>query len=224
MAKARPADRSAAPEPTRERILGAAAEIFAARGFRHATVRTICQQARANVAAVNYYFHGKLGLYKAVLHWAMDIMRRGNEGQVPARGQAPARQRLEAYYRHRLRICHGDGHETWIHRLLAQENTDPTPAFNLLIEHVYRPSWMALADVVSDCMNLPCGDWRVQLATGNALGATMIHIPGPIRNRLGRRPTPEQRDAEARELAAYAWAGMQALAARPRPRFGLDSE
>ena len=200
---------------TRERILAAAAEIFAAHGFRHATVRDICRQARANVAAVNYYFHGKMGLYKAVLHAAIEIMRRGGEGQVPARGQAPPRERLEAYFLARLQILHGDGQETWIHRLLSQENTDPTPAFGLLIEHVYRPSWLALADVVADCMQLPCNDWRVQLGTGNALGATLIYIPGPIRNRLSPQPTPEQRDAMARELAGFMWAGMQALARRP---------
>lgn len=211
--KPRPGQRKKA-EPTRERILQAAAEIFAAQGFRHATVRAICRQAGANVAAVNYYFRGKLGLYKAVLHAMIEIMRQSTAGQVPGRGQAPARQRLETYYLTRLRNLHAEGKGTWIHQLLAQENVDPTPAFGLLIEHVYKPSWMELAEIVSDGMRLPCEDPRVQIATGNAIGATVIHSPSHIRDRLGDRWTAEQRDWVARAMAAYAWAGMQALAAR----------
>lgn len=202
--------------PTRERILEAAAEIFASRGFRHATVRAICRQAGANVAAVNYYFRGKLGLYKAVLHTMIAIMEQARAGQVPGRGQAPARERLEAYYLLRLRSLYGEGKMTWIHQLLAQENVDPTPAFGLLIERVYKPGWMELAEIVADCMQMPCADPRVQIATGNALGASVIHLPSHIRARLGQHWTEEQRDAVARALAAYAWAGMRALAAGPQ--------
>ena len=57
---------AAAPE-TRQRLLQAAAEVFAARGFRQATVREICRRAQANLAAVNYHFRDKEGLYADVL-------------------------------------------------------------------------------------------------------------------------------------------------------------
>ena len=41
-------------EKTRAHILQAAAEIFAEKGFRAATVRQICAKADANIAAINY--------------------------------------------------------------------------------------------------------------------------------------------------------------------------
>ena len=44
---------------TRERLLEAAGEVFAERGFREATVRGICKRANANNAAVNYHFGEK---------------------------------------------------------------------------------------------------------------------------------------------------------------------
>ena len=51
-------------QETRQRLLEAAARLFAARGFTHVTVREICNAANANVAAVNYHFGDKLGLYE----------------------------------------------------------------------------------------------------------------------------------------------------------------
>ena len=48
---------------TRRRVLDAAGRVFAARGFRDATVADICRSAGANVAAVNYHFGSKRKLY-----------------------------------------------------------------------------------------------------------------------------------------------------------------
>ncbi len=52
---------------TREKILNAAAEEFAGRGYDGATVRAICARAKVNVAAVNYHFSSKQELYMEVL-------------------------------------------------------------------------------------------------------------------------------------------------------------
>ena len=52
---------------TEMRVLEAAGEVFADLGYRAATVRQICEKAGANIAAVNYYFGDKEGLYLAVL-------------------------------------------------------------------------------------------------------------------------------------------------------------
>ena len=54
----------------RERLLEAAGEVFAERGFRDATVREICKRADMNQAAINYYFGDKKGIYEAVLRYA----------------------------------------------------------------------------------------------------------------------------------------------------------
>ena len=60
------AELPAAPD-TRDRLLHAAAEVFATAGFREATIRDICAKAGANIAAINYHFGDKSGLYTAVL-------------------------------------------------------------------------------------------------------------------------------------------------------------
>ena len=48
---------------TRRRLLAAAAEVFAEKGFWEATHAEICRKAKANTAAVNYHFGTKECLY-----------------------------------------------------------------------------------------------------------------------------------------------------------------
>ena len=68
-------------ESTRRRLLEAAEVIFAEKGFKHANVREICQQAGANVAAVNYHFGGKEQLYIETVRHAYQSLSKG--AQLP---------------------------------------------------------------------------------------------------------------------------------------------
>lgn len=55
---------------TRQRLLDAGLRLFADHGFRGASVRDLCNLARANPGAVSYHFGGKRQLYRAVLRHA----------------------------------------------------------------------------------------------------------------------------------------------------------
>ncbi|MBY0492094.1 MAG: TetR family transcriptional regulator [Gemmatimonadaceae bacterium] len=62
---------SSTGEITRQRLLHAAFDVFAARGFEAGTVREITDRAGANLAAVSYHFRGKEELYVAVIAQAV---------------------------------------------------------------------------------------------------------------------------------------------------------
>ena len=84
-------------EETRERVLRTAAQLFADRGFKKVTVRDICRGARANVAAVNYHFGDKNGLYREVLQRAIDTVRATSDAARVAGDGKPAEERLRRY-------------------------------------------------------------------------------------------------------------------------------
>src|SRR6267142_1624106 len=79
---------------THDRLLDAAARLFAARGFKEVTVREICRSARANVAAVNYHYGDKQGLYHEVLAKAVETMQATTEAARQAGQGAAAAARL----------------------------------------------------------------------------------------------------------------------------------
>jgi TetR/AcrR family transcriptional regulator len=59
----------------RAKILAAAEELFAARGFAGTTVRDIAQSAGVNPAMIHYYFGNKEGLYRAIIESAASTVR-----------------------------------------------------------------------------------------------------------------------------------------------------
>jgi AcrR family transcriptional regulator len=62
---------------SRERILAAATDEFALRGFEGATVDRIAARARLNKAMIYYHFHGKKDLYRTVLRSIFTTMGDG---------------------------------------------------------------------------------------------------------------------------------------------------
>jgi AcrR family transcriptional regulator len=66
---------STAKQGTRERILLAALQEFADKGYAGGRLDTICAAARANIRMIYHYFTDKAGLYVAVLEHALGELR-----------------------------------------------------------------------------------------------------------------------------------------------------
>jgi AcrR family transcriptional regulator len=125
---------------TRQRLLDAAGEVFAERGFRAATVRDICQRARANIAAVNYHFGDKERLYTAVLRYAFGCALEQYPPLLDLDGDASPEQRLRAFIRSFMLRCLGEGNPAWLGKLMAREMAEPTHALDILIQEAFHSS------------------------------------------------------------------------------------
>ena len=86
-------------DPTRQRLLEAAEEIFAEKGFEAATTREICERAGVkNIGAINYHFQGKERLYAEAVRLAMSTCVCGAAFPDWPAGTDP-RQKLRDYVR-----------------------------------------------------------------------------------------------------------------------------
>jgi AcrR family transcriptional regulator len=161
VADAPSAGKSSEDRETRARLLHAAARLFAERGYARVTVRDICKKARANVAAVNYHFGGKDGLYRAVMRQAMETMQATTEAAREAGRDLPPAERIRAYVSVFADRFLGVHHETWIHQLMLREMSDPTPALAIVAEEVLQPRVRYLSSAIAELLQCAPDDPRV---------------------------------------------------------------
>jgi len=145
---------------TRARLLDAAARLFADRGFARVTVRDICKKAHANVAAVNYHFGGKDGLYDAVMRMAIETMQATTDAARAAGRDLPPRERIRAYVSVFADRLLGTHHETWIHQLMLREMSDPSPALAMVAEDVLKPRMAYLCRTIAELIGCAPDDPR----------------------------------------------------------------
>ena len=77
-----------APEANRARILKAAIDEFASRGFKGASMDAIASRTHTTRAMINYYFGGKEQVYLAVLEQVYSEIRQA-EGELELDHLAP---------------------------------------------------------------------------------------------------------------------------------------
>jgi AcrR family transcriptional regulator len=201
---------------TRARVLQAAERLFGERGFKRVTVREISRTARVNLAAVNYHFGDKLGLYREVLQSAIDAMRATNEAaRAAGEGQRPEEQ-LRRYVGVFLHGVLRPGREG-IHRLIQREMNDPTPALDALVEQGVRPRVEYLSGVIARILGCDPRDERVLRCVGSIQAQAVAYLPNPIAARLGFvfKPTRAQIDKAAHHIATFSIAGVRAVGRSP---------
>src|SRR5690348_791682 len=135
------------PDLTKARLLEAAGEEFAEKGFEAARIRSICRRAGANLAAVNYHFGDKERLYTEAV---MEAHRCGTELLPEAVFQqgTPAEQ-LRRYIHHFLaHVLALDAHPRWHHTLMVREMLQPTPASETLVREAIRPRFERLQGIL----------------------------------------------------------------------------
>jgi AcrR family transcriptional regulator len=150
---------------TRIRLLEVAGEVFAEQGFRNATIRDICRAAEANVAAVNYHFGDKEGLYAAVLKYAHQCALEKFPTDVPA--EAAPVDRLGQFVESMLRRMLGSGRPAWQGKLMAREMVEPTAGLDQLVEESIRPHSEQLESIVRDFL-------RAARASGDSIASNPI--------------------------------------------------
>lgn len=202
---------------TRERLLAAATRLFAQHGFGGVSVRDIARAARANVAAVNYHFDGKLGLYRAVVHSAVQQMRAGDAAFLVAGSDASPEEQLRTYVSGYLpRIASSDDRTAWIHDLMRHETSEPTPLAPWIAEHGIMPRFEYLCGVVAKLLECKPSDKRVVRCVMSIMAQCLFFRPDRFRTAAFKGWPLSHADlaAVAEHIVEFSLAGIKRIAKR----------
>ncbi len=97
---------------------------------------------KVNIAAINYHFRDKEGLYGAVLEEVFHLGFTRFPATMDLTADADPEQRLRAFIRamfYRLQSREGWGGIAGRGRLIARELLDPSPAFEAVLDRYIKP-------------------------------------------------------------------------------------
>jgi AcrR family transcriptional regulator len=200
---------------TRQRLLEAAGEVFAERGFRNTTIREICRRAQANLAAVNYYFGDKERLYAAVMEYAHACSL---EKYPLAQGESsdiPAPERLHGFIHHLMNSIFGEGVPSWLGHLMAREMIEPTEALDNLVEQTIRPMSRRLAAIVRELLGAGMSEKQVRFCQMSIIGQCLHYRHArPVIKRLFPQQEygPEDIKALADHITRFSLCALRGLA------------
>jgi len=175
----RPQKRPRANDPakthdeTRQKLIAAAGEVFAEAGFQSATVRDICARAGTNIAAVNYHFGDKLGLYT-------EFLKRSAEENGPileSTVSAPDPEEALRRFLHRiLRIMCQEGRPSVYVRVMTHELVQPSPALSVVVEHLIQPKARILYGIIGQIIGLPPDHLQTRMCAHSVIGQAMHYV------------------------------------------------
>jgi AcrR family transcriptional regulator len=195
---------------TRERLLATAERLFAERGFSKVTIREICKSARANVAAVNYHFSGKKGLYDEVVRSAIKTMQSTTDSIRAAGSGRPADDQLAAYISIFLKRVVA-ARDSWIHQLMMRELSDPTPALDLVMKKVVQPRTAYLREVIASMFNCHADDARVERCAMSVQAQCLALLTHPVAALRPKSMNERELDQMAQHIAQFSLGGVRAI-------------
>ena len=197
-------------QETRARLLATATKLFAERGFGKVTVREICRGARANVAAVNYHFGGKRGLYDEVVRSAIETMQSTTRAMHDTGEGQSAEVQLALYVSIFLRRVVA-ARDSWIHQLMVRELSDPTPALDLVLRQVVRPRMAYLRRIIASLLDCRANDARARRCAMSVQAQCLALLTHPVAALRPAGMSGRQLDAVAKHIARFSLAGIRDL-------------
>lgn len=204
---------------TRERLLQAAAEVFAEKGYRSATVRDICERAGANIAAVNYHFGDKYSLYRELILSYPQRSFADRPVDSWRREGMSAEELLLGFVHDFLTRLLSPEKPAWHSILMVREMVDATDVLDAMVEAFIRPQVESLGRVVTEVAGRPLDPATRGQCVESIVAQIVFHITAQaVIKRL--RPERAYDAAELRRLAEhiarFSAAGIRAVAENAR--------
>lgn len=200
-----------APDITRDKLIEAAGHVFAERGYRAATIREICRRAGANVAAVNYTFGDKMGLYTEVLRHSVRAAQTAAMSAALDSSLSPE-ETIRGVIRARLMSMCKETRPDWHIRLVMHECSNPTSAMARVVDEGMRPIYDRVRKAVGEIIGLPAEHETTRLCVNSIVGQILFYtFSRPVLAHLQPelKLTPNQLDRIANHIADFSLAYLK---------------
>lgn len=153
---------------TRTRLLKAASRIFAQNGYQESTIAEICEQAKANIAAVNYHFGDKQTLYLEAWRYAFseELSRYPADGGVPR--QASPEQRLAGRIRSIIRRIAAE--DSYSFAIIHKEIAQPTLLLSDILEKEINPQRQEMLVLLHECLGHNANEHQLHYCHASIMG------------------------------------------------------
>lgn len=201
---------------TRAHLLSIAGQVFAELGYAAASSKEICQRAGANIAAVNYHFGSKDGLYEAVLIEAHRQIVSVDELLALTDTGTDPRAKLGAVITHLIEQA-PRSLDSWGTRVLIRELVTPSHLVPALVARAIKPKAKVLQQVVAAILQLPVDHPAVQSGLMLSVLPCLVLTVAPKNLRGTMLPALERIPSDlVTDVVLYVLAGLDALASRYR--------
>ncbi|MFH1033764.1 MAG: CerR family C-terminal domain-containing protein [Pseudomonadota bacterium] len=162
---------------TKERLLLAALQVFAEKGYRGATVREIAQAAgSANLSAINYHYGGKENLYRAALeHVFQDSARKTRYQPQPERA---AEDDLGAFILDTCRMLYGEESEIDAQRaaIFIHEMANPSPFLDEMVRQYLMPGGLRFHGLLRRFLGVQAPEQLVRDCALSIMGQILYYL------------------------------------------------
>lgn len=177
---------------TKARILEAARELFARRGYAGTSLREICERAGVNNASVNYHFRDKRSLYRLIL----EELRERVASAPPPAGDTP-QEKLYTLVLGEIQAAFSEP-DSSARRVSLREMLEPSEDTKSLVRDLVRPQFQRLRELVEELGGKAADEDRLNLVTLSIAGqcnyyrASRALLPSLIGEEDFQRLRPEQ--------------------------------
>ena len=150
-------------EKTRAKLIEAAGQLFAEKGFNGVTVRDIAQKADTHLSALNYHFRTKEALYDEVLREAC----RSDSISLEDREQLlkiDPREALFLMVKESLKEYRKQTASNWRLVVITRECWEPSHAFEEVVREYFKPEANFVAELIGEALDKPPSDYHVRFA------------------------------------------------------------
>jgi AcrR family transcriptional regulator len=191
-------------QETRQRLLAAAVEVFADKGFWETTHAEICGRAEVNTSAVNYHFGSKEHLYVEAWKHAFERSLEAHppDGGVPP--GAPVEQKLHggilAFIQ---RMADPDNREV---EIMHKEMANPTGLLTEALQRAIEPMQRDLRSIVRELLGEEANAQQMCLCEMSVMGqcfGPMLHLRRARMTPGGPRPPGPPIEFGVEELADH---------------------